>query len=82
MQKTSLSPFGKVKGKKYVIIEMLMFVKYIHALKFLWKINKEGKHFLIKQYDQIENGFANEGLIKYTFRTDEPCIFNLYSSYE
>jgi hypothetical protein len=58
---------------------MLLFVKFTHAQKFLWNVNKEGRGFLIKQYCHIHNGFANEGFIKYNIRTDEACIFNVYS---
>jgi hypothetical protein len=38
-----LSPFGKVKGKKYVIIEILMNLAKEDAQRFLWKVNKEGR---------------------------------------
>ncbi len=40
------SPFGKVKGKKYLIIEIMMNIEKVEALRFLWKINKEGREFL------------------------------------
>jgi hypothetical protein len=43
------SPFGKLKGLKYIIIEVLMNVEYDRALNFLWKVNKEGRTFLLNQ---------------------------------
>jgi len=62
-----LSTFGKLKFKKYLIIEMLMNLEYIDALSFLWKVNKEGREFLFKQIVYVKNGFVNEGLIVHTF---------------
>lgn len=47
------SPFGKLKGSKYVIIEVLMNVENRIAFKFLWTVNNEGRKFLIKQATPI-----------------------------
>ena len=64
LPKTTL--FGKVKSK-YVIIHILKNVRYIRTLQFLWNLNKRGREFLLKEKKDIDNVFANEGLIVYTF---------------
>ncbi len=57
------SAFGKLKNKKYQIIEVLQSLKYTYALNFLFKTNKESRQFLIYNFNTIERDFTNQGLI-------------------
>ena len=47
----SLSPFGKLRFKKYQIIEILEYSHfYNEAYNFLWMANRWTREFLIKQF--------------------------------
>ena len=60
------SPFGKIKAK-YVIIDIMTYLKYTPALQFLWNVNRQGRNFLLKEIKEIDNIYANQGLRVYTF---------------
>ncbi len=58
------SAFGKLRYKKFQIIEVLQSLGYYtSAQNFLLKVNKESRQFLIKNFNTIERDFTNKGLI-------------------
>lgn len=58
------SPFGQLKGKKYLLIDLLMYVEYFQGMNFLYRVNREGRKFFEDHFETIERGFAHEGLHK------------------
>lgn len=60
----AISPFGKLKHRKYLILEMLQHAYSIDdALNFLWSSNRETREYIKKQYLTVKRGYILEGLI-------------------
>ncbi len=58
-------PFQKLDNKKYLTLEVMMCVNHQEVYKFMFEVNKEGRGFLHKNINTIQNGFDNAGLITY-----------------
>ena len=69
-------PFHKLRFKKYITVEVLMYVEQSQALKFMFAINKESRAFLEYKFNIVRNGFINEGLIPYHFDLSRIDFFN------
>ena len=82
MESVSDFPFHKLKHITYPTMEVMMHVDYEDALKFMFKINKQGRGFLIKKFNTVRNGFMNDGLIDICFSDDPFEQFNNYDQLE
>jgi hypothetical protein len=58
-------PFCKLRQKKYLTLEVMMFVEYLNACEMMFFVNKETRNFVQSNFVTIRNGFINEGLITY-----------------
>ena len=58
-------PFRKLRNHKFLTLEVMMHVERQEALKFMFALNKEARSFLHLNFNNIANGFINEGLINY-----------------
>ena len=56
-------PFGKFKHNIYHTLDVIMFVEYQDALKFMFSVNKEARHYIKNNFISIRNGYDNDGLI-------------------
>ncbi len=56
-------PFRKLKGYKYMTIELLMYVQNCKAWDFLHSLSKSTRDFLEKNFIAIENDYFNNGLV-------------------
>ena len=63
-------PFRKLKYYRYLILDVMMYVLYEDACKFVFKINTEARKFIINNFITVRNGFTNEGLIDFYFDND------------
>ena len=52
-------PFRKLRHYKYLILEVMMYVKHIASCKFMYTLNKEMRAFLENNIVIIQNGFIN-----------------------
>ncbi len=75
-------PFRRLRCDMYLIIEVLINVKYSHAFKFMFNLNKESRSFLQDNYIAFENGFVNDGYIKDAIFYNEITSFDYYVSLE
>ena len=66
-QSVSMFPFPKLEADKYLTLEVLMFLEYDDACKFMLIVNKLARAFLETHSKTIRNGFINDGLIEYQF---------------
>ena len=73
-------PFHKLKQEKYLIIEVIMYLKHGEASKFMFSLNKESRKFLEDNFITIHNGFENEGLLPCYFLST-PRFFDNFSNY-
>ncbi len=64
-------PFGKLTNYKYLTLEVMKFIDYFDALKFMFKCNLQSRLFLESKIDTMQNEFENEGLITFELRLDE-----------
>ncbi len=60
-------PFRKLKHDIYLILDVMMFVDYKDALKFMFSLNKEARHYIHDNFITVRNGFTNDGLIDFVF---------------
>ena len=64
-------PFWKLRHSTYHFLDVILYIDYIYALKFMFKLSSEARKFLHSNILSIKNAFNNEGLIiyeiKYTF---------------
>ena len=67
-------PFRKLRYYKFLTLEILMYVDYNDALKFIFSVNKATRSFFKSNASIIRNGFLNNGLCKYQFN----CSFVYY----
>lgn len=58
-------PLWKLIYDKFLTIDVFMYVDREKVLKFMFAVNKEARRFLQKYFNNIQNGFVNEGLITY-----------------
>ena len=56
----------------------MMYVDHKDALKFMFKINKQGRNLLINNFTAVRNGFINDGLIDINFIDGGYELFNNY----
>jgi hypothetical protein len=57
------SPFGKLKRKKYQILDVLQFSGFMpQAIEWLHGMNQETRAYLTKNYHLIKRGYEVEGL--------------------
>jgi hypothetical protein len=62
MEALKSSPFGKLKRKKYQILEVLQFSGFMpQAIKWLHGMNQETRAFLANNYLMIKRGYEVEG---------------------
>ena len=55
--------FPKLSNDIYTMVDVLMYVDYMDALKFMFYLNKKSRKALQKNISAIQNGFNNEGLV-------------------
>lgn len=60
-------PFRKLRNRKFLALNMMMFVDRAEVLKFMFSLNIETRYFLHQHFKIIRNGFFNEGLFIYRF---------------
>jgi hypothetical protein len=60
---TAAFPFRKLRLDIYIIIDVMMYVKYKSACLAMFSANKETRAFLNNNATAIINGFTNDGLI-------------------
>ena len=60
-------PFRKLKHDIYLILDVMIFVDYKDALKFMFSLNKEARHYIQHNFITVRNGFTNDGLIDFDF---------------
>ena len=54
-------PFHMLRNDKYLTLEIMMYVKFSHACKFMFALSKGSRSFLKDNYVAINNGFINDG---------------------
>lgn len=65
MESVSVFPFRMLRQENYLTLEVLMFVKHLDAINFMFALNKSARGFIQDNYVTVRNGFVNEGLIEY-----------------
>jgi hypothetical protein len=65
-------PLPKLRQYIYSTLDVLMYIDYLDAIKFMFEVSKEGRYFLESNFTTIHNGFTNEGLIPFEF----DCTFD------
>ena len=68
-------PFRNIRKNVYLLLEVMMYVEYKDAYKFMFNINKEGREFLINKFTTVRNGFINDGLI-------DLCSYSSFNFYD
>ena len=63
-------PFRKFKHYKYLTLDVMMFVQYEDALKFMFSLNKMARYFVQHNFITVRNGFTNDGLNDFSFPGD------------
>jgi hypothetical protein len=58
-------PFRIIRNDIYLTIDVMMYVERSLALQTMFSMNKASRTFLLHNYNSIQNGFINEGLITY-----------------
>ena len=66
----SAFPLFKLRNGKFLLLEVMMFIEYQDAYKFMFAVNKEGKSYILNNFITIRNGFINDGLIPFIFKGD------------
>jgi hypothetical protein len=61
-------PFRLLRQDAYLTLEVMLYVEHPMVLDFMFRINKETRSFLQRNYISVNNGFTNEGLITYEFK--------------
>ena len=56
-------PFHKLKQEKYLMIEVIMYLKHGEASKFMFSLNKESRKFILQNFITIKNGFTNDSFL-------------------
>lgn len=74
-------PFLKLVRDKYLTLEVLMYLEYSDACKFMFSVNKAGRIFLETHLSIIRNGFINDGLIEYKIEDGFNCYQQLERLY-
>ena len=67
MDSVSSFPLHKLKLYKYLMIDIMMHVEHKDVCKYMFALNKEARAFIQQNYNDIRNGFINEGLIDFHF---------------
>jgi hypothetical protein len=75
-------PFCKIRYYIYLALDVMMYLDHEDAFKFMFKINKEGRKFIINNFITVRNGFINDGLIDIIFDNDPSEQFNNYDKLE
>ena len=65
MESVTAFPFQKLRDDKYLMLDVLMHLKFDKALKFMFALNKEARSFIERHFITINNGFTNDGLIEF-----------------
>lgn len=63
--------FCKLMHDTYLTIDVMMHIDRSNVLQFMYRVKKETRSFLQKNYISITNGFINEGLIVYDIKAGE-----------
>ena len=73
-------PFGKFKHNIYHTLDVMMFVEHQDALKFMFSVNKQSRHYITNNFISIRNGFNNDGLIdlNLTFDYESRSEYHIY----
>lgn len=59
-----------------------MYLEHEDIYKFMFKINKEGRNFIINNFITVRNGFINDGLIDIVFESEPGELFNNFDKLE
>ncbi len=57
-------PFTRLSKDKYLTLEILLYVKYSDACRFMFSLSKGSRCFLIENFITIRNEFINDGYIE------------------
>lgn len=60
-------PFQKLRCDKYLTLEVMMYVEYMEACKFIFSLNRQVRTFIQQNFIIIKNGYINKGLITCNF---------------
>ena len=60
-------PFRMLKTDIFLTLDVLMFINYEAALKFMFSLNKLTRLFILQNFIIVRNGFTNDGLIDFCF---------------
>jgi hypothetical protein len=56
-------PFSRLSKDKYLMLEVMLYVKYNYACRFMFSLSKGSRCFLIENFITIRNEFINDGYI-------------------
>ena len=70
VETVSSFPFQRIRYDKFLILDVMMNVKYQESYNFMFGVNKEARLFLQNNFISIRNGFINDGLIQYEIKCD------------
>lgn len=68
-------PLRILRDYIYLTLDVMMYVEHENAYEFMFKINKEGRKFIINNFITMKNEFINEGLIDLVFDNDPSTQF-------
>ena len=68
-------PLRILRDYIYLTLDVMMYVEHENAYEFMFKINKEGRKFIINNFITMKNEFINEGLIDLVFDNDPSSQF-------
>jgi hypothetical protein len=57
-------PFSRLSKDKYLMLEVLLYVKYHNACRLMFILSKGSRWFLKDNFINIRNGFINDGYIE------------------
>lgn len=76
------SPFGKLKHKKYQILEALQFSGSLpQVTQWLYGLNQETRNFLSKYYIMIQRSYEVEGLNILTLNINKEEMFQSFLNF-
>ena len=70
VESLSIFPFQKLRFNKYITLEVMMYVEYLEVYKFMFTLNRDTRSYLRNNFNIVQNGFINEGLITFKFNND------------
>ncbi len=78
----STFPFRHLKQDTYSLLDVLMYIDYNDALKFMYTVNKEARSFIQNNYITMRNEFDNNGLIEHEFIFNPDSEFEIFGRFE